>query len=547
MSERTSLHRLLDLPDGLSKPNAYDLLGLTVGEVGRATIDAALQNAFRKLQERRSTVTQEQWQRAFGLLQQAQGLLTDATKKRSYDQKLASKASKSPSTVEGGGTASTADGSPTAATPMTLSGPDVLASLHQSGDPFSVLPKNDDPFDGMSDEGSVSGASTVPPSIEKPPPLPFDNSHVGSQAASTGAAIGAIPKLVTSRPVKRRSSTNTIVMMLLVALLAGVAGAGGWTLYQRSQRQLANDSSSTNRGSTTDGASSTNEASSTVGANDGSAATDRIMPPVPSSNRSGSTRTSAGSNSNRQIVPPTAMNANADSANADSANADSANADMANEESAMNAGAMDGAGVEGASMPEGMPVEEMAAREGTAEEVAAFERALRECNDVLRGGDWDVASPMAEAVMKGAKSDSQRATASALARLIGFAKIYDQAIADGLGKWKPTESITVGRQEVILVEVKADEVIFRIQGVNRPFPIDRIPPGLADEIAGFDIDLEHPTTIAYRAAWRTLRRKAEPEVIEESIEAWRGLMGKTDEVDVTGLEELVRGIFMTPQ
>lgn len=108
------------------------------------------------------------------------------------------------------------------------------------------------------------------------------------------------------------------------------------------------------------------------------------------------------------------------------------------------------------------------------------------------------------------------------ARLDQLGQLYEifiKAMHEAKTKMRGAESLSVGKMQVSIVEVKENELIVRVQGKNERYPWDRLPPGIANAMADFALDDSDPTDIAARAVYFSLS-PAKNDLFAKRVKEW---------------------------
>ena len=83
-----TIHELLELPEHVTSPHAYQVFGLNPGESNAAAIQEAIARRITQLKAAKSSTAPETWSRAAQVLQTAQRTLTDPKKKAKLDARF---------------------------------------------------------------------------------------------------------------------------------------------------------------------------------------------------------------------------------------------------------------------------------------------------------------------------------------------------------------------------------------------------------------------------------------------------------------------------
>jgi len=87
---------------------------------------------------------------------------------------------------------------------------------------------------------------------------------------------------------------------------------------------------------------------------------------------------------------------------------------------------------------------------------------------------------------------------------------------------KGGETFKVGNStQVAFVEGFSDKVILRIAGMNRTYPFNDTPPGLAVAIADFKLPQSSPASRVVKGAYLILHKRADSETQEKGQALWQ--------------------------
>ena len=108
------------------------------------------------------------------------------------------------------------------------------------------------------------------------------------------------------------------------------------------------------------------------------------------------------------------------------------------------------------------------------------------------------------------------------ARLDQLGQLYEifiSSIREAKTKLNGAETISVGKLQVSIVEIKEDQLIVRIQGKNERFAWDRLPLGIAMALADLTLSDQAATDIAARAVYCSLS-PARNQLFEKRVKDW---------------------------
>jgi len=101
-------------------------------------------------------------------------------------------------------------------------------------------------------------------------------------------------------------------------------------------------------------------------------------------------------------------------------------------------------------------------------------------------------------------NDALKAKQARLDQLGQLYEIFFKAIHESKSKIRGTETLSVGKSSVNIVEVKEDELVVRMQGKNERFAWDKLPPAIASALADLTLSEVEPIDVAARAVYFSL-------------------------------------------
>jgi len=104
----------------------------------------------------------------------------------------------------------------------------------------------------------------------------------------------------------------------------------------------------------------------------------------------------------------------------------------------------------------------------------------------------------------------------------GYVRQFRAAVAGAVAGMKGGETFKVGNStQVAFVEGFSDKVILRIAGMNRTYPFNDMPPGLAVAIADFKLPQPAAATRVVKGAYLLLHKRADSETQEKGAALWQ--------------------------
>ena len=163
----------------------------------------------------------------------------------------------------------------------------------------------------------------------------------------------------------------------------------------------------------------------------------------------------------------------------------------------------------------------------TNEVTADAEKNLDRVRTLIREAKWNEIKGAAQSMLETRMNEEQQADAKALYELADLATFYRDGIERAVAKLNAGDEVTVNDVPVIVVEKGDDLLVVRFLKKNYSYTFDKIPFGLAHQLATYELPAS-PTTQAAKAAYQAIAPKATDAHRAEAI-AW--LREITDEVE----------------
>ncbi|MFG0267224.1 MAG: hypothetical protein ACF8AM_19050 [Rhodopirellula sp. JB055] len=218
-----TIHELLDLPEHVTSPHAYQVFGLNPGESNAAAIHEAMAQRINQLKAAKASTAPETWSLAAQVLQTAQRTLTDPKKKAKLDARFGivpmdaaaspNAPSPTPATDSAASAASTAPVvDPLAALLPTTPSPNVPSSNSASptqatppnsastGAPTSVPVPGAQPATAEVVDATVVAATAAETQTANAPVVAPTNASSGSSSAPDLGNLPAIPASTSAAP-----------------------------------------------------------------------------------------------------------------------------------------------------------------------------------------------------------------------------------------------------------------------------------------------------------------------------------------------------------
>ena len=130
--------------------------------------------------------------------------------------------------------------------------------------------------------------------------------------------------------------------------------------------------------------------------------------------------------------------------------------------------------------------------------------AMTKAKEAIEKADFSAFHKYMEIALPLSSNDEMVSKQARLDQLGQLYEIFISSIREAKTKLKGAETISVGKLQVNIVEIKEDQLIVRIQGKNERFTWDRLPPGIAMALADLTLSDQEPTDIAARAVYCSL-------------------------------------------
>jgi hypothetical protein len=164
----------------------------------------------------------------------------------------------------------------------------------------------------------------------------------------------------------------------------------------------------------------------------------------------------------------------------------------------------------------------------TRQQVIALEASLKRAKVALSEQSFDEAEAEAAKAEKAAVTPEHQALVGRLRLAIDHVKLFRQALGEATSKLDAAEAIKVGSSTVVaIVETFPDKITIRINGMNRTYSFDNIPPGLAAAILDVKRIGGQPDSRVLKAMFVATGKNADAEAIGEA----RGWLGQVEASD----------------
>ncbi|MEP1647570.1 hypothetical protein [Rhodopirellula bahusiensis] len=548
-----TIHELLDLPEHVTSPHAYQVFGLKPGEPNAAAIHEAIAQRINQLKAAKPSTAPETWSLAAQVVQTAQRTLTDPKKKAKLDARFGIVAMDDSASRE---TASSNQA--TAAAPVT----DPLAALLPTSKPATAQPATNqpaptpvasaptpvvEPVTAEVVEASVAGGPVVDHVSVTPSASPVQG--IGNVAPTPNPAVSASaaplvvqPRSPSADRARRRQKSGGWLMggfLLLGFVIVGFLAA--FFFWGPGEVQVVRSNDGITIRTKTDNANRP-EQSAPPAIDRGDSippkkpTSDGIMkrPPAgqPDSRDSlGNFLSNPGSMPDTSAMPVATpgMSSMPETRPGPGMETPTATGNNMQPSGMQPNGMQPAAGTPqtGPSQSDPSPAMETkpAARpEATPENIEAGETAIAAAENAIRQADWAKMKPLAEAAEKAAANNEQATRAETIYQIADLGTYYrggvSRAMADlGAGnEFRVTDAISL-----LVVEASAEQLIARRGARNYTYPLDEVPFVVSKALAEFQLPMESETGQAAQAVYESIATKSTPDVREDAVGILRSL------------------------
>ncbi len=567
----TTPQSLLALPATVSSPSAYQILGLPDFEPDRIRIRTAGEMQAAKLGQLQGQADADAWDQANKWLKSATTILSDASKKSAYDRKLL--ASRPVAAVDP--LAGMLPGRPSGAASHA-----VASSL--TGSPVGAAPPTPPTVGGpVGVPVSVPGLPTGPgyPSVGSAPGPGYAGAAWGPNANGVAGTYGTPESGIatdTGTPlVKRRVSTARkkglpILPVAIMVFCLGCIGGLGYLAYKVANGDQA-ITLSINRGPVVNVVDPNGDGKAVVVPG---AVSDRnrvpydpvmgglgnnVMPPGPATevtDNPGTDATADQAGMENTDAADMTMPATGNGGDMPTTEVDPMAQDMATmpEMTDTNPAGSDPTQPTTETTtppipttPEPTPTPPTPTPPGpTPEEIKAGDVAIATVREAALRYQWDRLKPLAEAAEMAAKTDPQIQLAQGLYQLMDLATYY----RDGI--FKTMQTLRNGQEldlkegvKLIIVEITPQQLVIRINGVNKSYPLNALPPPLISRLGEMAMPDDSATSRAAKYAYQVLAESTNGPFRARAVQ---DLSQIDEEIEGAELEQLLAAIrFLYPQ
>ncbi len=164
--------------------------------------------------------------------------------------------------------------------------------------------------------------------------------------------------------------------------------------------------------------------------------------------------------------------------------------------------------------------------------------ALKSARAKLESNDFDGASAELKKVRSLPKLPEHQAKHERLRLLTEYASRFHSSLLEALKNLEAGDEISAGANAAAgVVNVTADRIVLRIDGENRTYVINDLPPGLAVAIADTWLDQNDPVCLLAKAAYLAALKDARDDRLAKARE-WFQEASKSG-VDIGDLEKVI--------
>jgi hypothetical protein len=538
----TKLSDLLPISDDNSAPNAYQVLGLSVGESDRDTIKLAVDGVIAKVKAAKSKTDPSLWKHAAGIVQVARVTLADADKKARLDAELGIVKSSTATSSTATASDRTADSKPV----------DPLAALLPPVNPLrpvTPLPPADSspssdrnhPIPTGLFQGPVMDDDGEPIARDAAPPFPIVPmaEHIEPVSPTIPQPTVQQPTIrKDDRPIRRRRKSMfvPIILSLIILSLVAIVGLLAYFLFFR-QGTIAISSDggkvSIDTGRPAErGLQRGKQLKNQKMVNSPAESVARPSP-IPSSK---SPRFPTRSDYQPKSEPTMAVE--------DSAESDP-NADEDSQSTPVSSTPVSSTPVSTEPMMSAAPPPMDTAVQETMVQVSPLVVAekLTELRSAIRRADWQGMIALAEAVdgMKVGKKQSPEA--ETLLSIADLATYYRGAIERAVADLRAGDDFEVKNGFRVIVVSKTDHSLTIQYNTKQPeFTFDKLPLSLAHRLATFQMP-PSATSKAAKAVYQSIVPNSTPQQRAEAIEALGALGDPIEGADRDGVIQTLQSIL----
>lgn len=549
-----SIHDLLGLPADVTRPNAYQIMGLELGEPDPQKIQSAIQDRVRLLKKSKAATSAEVWQKAARAVQTAQKILCDPQQKAALDAQYGI-INEVPSEPE------------EPVDPLAA----LLPSAKKKSQPPASAPASTPDSFVASEPAASDGVVDAPdpPSVETStrPQVPVSPAPVPDLSPST--QIDTRPQIKSRRTSRRRRSSSgnlifgSLVLGLLLLIVGGFAFVflnGGGIVVVNNENGFAINAATENapnrsapstraRPIDNDGVMTRPRRGGVEGPDLGSPdldGPDFDLPSMPNSS-GGNSMTGNSMTGNAAMETPSigqstgpSMSDSAGSAPAMTMPDSSMDSTSDATSESMMASA-NGQSPPSSSTPPANSTPD-APQPPSPQEIENAEKAISASRNAIVQRNWAAMKSLAETAEEKAVTDTQKQTAETLYQFADLATYYRGAIQRAMADLVSGNEIKLTDTMTFLVQrSSADEITLYRNKRQYEYTFEEVPLSVAHALAPFQLDVSSPEGKAAKAAFQSISEKATPGHRAESVKIL-GDLEKVEGADPIRLAQFVESL-----
>jgi outer membrane biosynthesis protein TonB len=157
----------------------------------------------------------------------------------------------------------------------------------------------------------------------------------------------------------------------------------------------------------------------------------------------------------------------------------------------------------------------------TRDEAQALLKALDAAKAALAEQNFKAADVQLAKAESLAKLPKHREAVARLKEVSGYVMQFRQAVITAVKEMQAGESFKVGASTyVAFVEASSEKVTLRLPGMNKTYPFNDLPPGLAVAIAEFKLPENSPTSRVIKGAYLLVHKRADSETHAKAKSLW---------------------------
>ena len=171
------------------------------------------------------------------------------------------------------------------------------------------------------------------------------------------------------------------------------------------------------------------------------------------------------------------------------------------------------------------------------------EQVLQTASQAIQAADWNQMNLIANRMLDQEMSEEQMSRATELFQIIDLAIFYRTAITDSISKLEIGNDFEVTRDfRVIVVEKSPEQLVVRYNAKNKTYTIDELPWALAHQLARFEVAGDTFSTAA-KSVYQFIAPKTNDGLRDEALEWIREIQSDLDGTDKENIESTLQSLF----